>query len=71
MDSGITLQYHNMMPEDVSHTIMITHPNHILVYVRFDNNSNLIASCQSNYDTTMMAIAVSSPTTLHIRKQPI
>ena len=52
------------MPEDVQQTALILHSKSIPLYLGFDSNGDLIASTQSDYDTVVISLSVSSPTKL-------
>ena len=64
IDSGMKIILHKTMPEDVQQTALILHSKSIPLYLGLDSNGDLIASTQSDYDTVVISLSVSSPTKL-------
>ena len=64
IDSGMKIILHNTMLENVQQTALILQPKSIPLYLGFDSNGGLIASTQSDYDTVIISLSVSSPTKL-------
>ena len=64
IDSGMKIILHKMMPEDIQQTALILYPKCEPLYIGFDSNRDLITSTQSDYDTVVISLSVSSPTKL-------